>query len=297
MATPLQIAYPVGNFRRGRRTRVRVLTLHTSEGARTVESLGGFLRSISNASYHAATDDRKIAYYVNRKNEAWHLRNGNPVADGFCFCGFAKWSRAEWFEHPVMLENAAWWLASCARERNVPLRWLSVSTARNAIRNADHAGGVIDHDDYSNATSDGTHWDCGEGLPKDWIIARAIQIQLGQGDLPRGTTPSTRKDNDTMENFLVNSGKGTLKLNCPVGKSSSVTSRAWFSASASWGKANLKFYSQDDDSGVEDWEWNIVVKNGLSDRPWKELKSGVTQINIVYDFESPGVICLETLAK
>jgi hypothetical protein len=188
---PRQIAYPVPHYRAGRRTRVRLLAFHTSEGARTVESLGSFLRRRGGASYHAGTDDDKIAYYVNRRNEAWHLRNGNPMSDGFVFCGFASWTRAQWFEHPVMLENGAWWLASCAAERGLPLRWLSVADTASAVRSRSHIGGTCDHDDYSDATRDGTHWDCGEGFPKDWVINRAIEIQGAQPAPTPGPSPDT----------------------------------------------------------------------------------------------------------
>jgi hypothetical protein len=175
---PRQVAYPVDNYRSGRRTRVRLLSLHTTEGARTMASLAAFLRRIETASYHGGSDDELIGYLVDRRHEAWHLRGGNPMSDGFVFCGFAAWSEREWFRHPVMMENAAWWLASCAGQRDLPLRWLSIREAREAVRDPEHPGGVIDHDDYTDATHDGTHWDCGEGLPKDWLIQRARQIQL-----------------------------------------------------------------------------------------------------------------------
>lgn len=182
---PYQIAYPVRHYRPGRRTRVRLLEFHTAEGARTVESLGAFLNRLGTASYHGGGDDVKIAYFVNRKNEAWHSRGANPMADGYCFCGFASWSREEWFRHPVMLENGAWWLASCARERGIPLRWLSLQNTAGAVRNYDHPGGVIDHDDYTKALRDGTHWDCGPNFPKDWVINRAAEILRGQASLPK----------------------------------------------------------------------------------------------------------------
>jgi hypothetical protein len=177
---PRQIAYPVPHYTAGRRTRVRLLILHTAEGARTVESLGSFLRRLGSASYHGAGDDDKIAYYVNRRHTAWHCRGANPLSDGFCLTGFANWSRAEWLRHPVMLENAAWWLASCSAERDLPLRKLSIAEVRDAVRNPNHPGGVCMHWDYTRATGDGTHWDVGGNFPWDSVLARAREIRGGQ---------------------------------------------------------------------------------------------------------------------
>lgn len=187
---PRQAAMPVNNFRAGRRSRISLLAIHTTEGARTMGALVAFQRRMGNSSYHAGSDDELIGYMVNRANEAWHLRNGNPMADGFVLCGMAGWSEAEWFRHPVMLENLAWWIASAARERGLPLRWMTLDQVRDAVRNPGRAaGGVCMHWDYTRAMNDGSHWDCGLHLPKDWIINRARQIQGGQIDNGLPTTP------------------------------------------------------------------------------------------------------------
>lgn len=186
---PRQIALPVSNFRTGRRTRVRLLALHTTEGALTMASLAAFQRRMGNSSYHAGSDDDLIAYMVNRSNEAWHLRNGNPMADGFVMCAFARWSEQEWLDHPTMLENCAWWLASCARERGLPLRHLTLAQAGDAVRNRNHPGGVIAHWDYTRATSDGTHWDCGSNFPWTQVLTRARAIQGGRAPAPGQPAP------------------------------------------------------------------------------------------------------------
>jgi hypothetical protein len=146
-------------------------------------SLAAFLRRIGTASYHAGTDDQVIGYLVNRSNEAWHLRNGNPAADGFVFCGFASWSTEEWFRHPVMLEHAAWWIESCSRERGIPLKWLSHAEIREALRNPNYPGGITHHHGYTLSARDGSHWDCGPNLPWQWILKRANEIRGGK-DVP-----------------------------------------------------------------------------------------------------------------
>jgi|ERR1700742_3153302 len=179
---PSVIPYPVPHYTRGRKRRVNLLIFHTSEGARTIGSLGNFLRAKGTASYHVATDDVSLAEYVDPNNTAWHCRNGNPASEGFCFCGFASWSADEWLRHNVMLENAAWWLSRRAPARGIPLKKLSVAEVREAILNPNYPGGVCMHDTYTRAMQDGSHWDCGQpfyGRPLDWIIERARHLTGG----------------------------------------------------------------------------------------------------------------------
>lgn len=300
---PRQVAMPVSKFRSGRRARVRLLQLHTTEGSRTMASLTAFLRRGPNASYHAGTDDELIGYQVNRSNEAWHSRGANPFADGFVFCAMAKWSRAEWFQHPVQLENAAWWLASCSRERGVPLRWLSVAETRAAVRDARHAGGVCDHDDYSDATGDGSHWDCGEGLPKDWIIARAIDIHRGQRGMPvmppnPGTVSLPRGESVIVGREKI-SGKGSRAFCVPIGTASSTMARAWVQATLVTGKGTVQYFAQNDQHGLHDATWNLTSVNGHCRREVDELRSGTTQVMVHWDLASgaAGEVALEARAK
>lgn len=195
MTAPRQVSLPVGKFSRGRSQRVRLLILHTTEGAMTVASLAGFLnRPGINASYHASVEPSGLlAYHVNRTNTAWHCRGANPYSDGLCLCGFAKWSRADWLRRPAMLDTAAWWLASCARDRGVPLRKLSVAEVRDAVRDPRHPGGVAMHWDYTLATRDGTHWDIGSHFPWDVVLGRARELSGAApppAPVPARTTPS-----------------------------------------------------------------------------------------------------------
>lgn len=183
-------------------------------------ALVAFQRRMGNSSYHAGTDDELIGYMVDRKNEAWHLRNGNRMADGFVLCGMAEWSEAEWHRHPVMLENCAWWIASAARERGLPLRWLTLDQVAEAVRNpAGSPGGVCMHWDYTRATGDGTHWDCGRSLPRDWLIDRARQIHGGQVDMDLPTTPTIpirRTTTEDHEMYLTTApGPGNDKSKWP----------------------------------------------------------------------------------
>jgi hypothetical protein len=167
---------PTRNFSSRGGQRVRLVTLHTTEGARDVDSLGAYFQKVTNVSYHGAFDDQRFEAYVDYSNAAYSIRNGNPITDNAAFCAFAAWSRAEWLQHPRMLELSAAWVAERCTARGLPIRRLSTAETAAAVRDPKHPGGVIMHRDYTYATGDGTHTDCGDGLPWDVILPRAQQL-------------------------------------------------------------------------------------------------------------------------
>src|ERR1700741_1666313 len=81
----------------GRRLKPQALqTIHESVGIVDAWDLALFCER-RGVSYHAVADNDKIIYTVSRSNTAWHLRNGNPYADGLCLGTPVKgYSRAEW---------------------------------------------------------------------------------------------------------------------------------------------------------------------------------------------------------
>lgn len=168
---------PVSKFGSRRGARVRLICLHTSEGARDVRSLAAYLnRPGVNASYHGAVDDNRYEAYVDYSNAAWALRNGNLCSDNLCLCGFAGWTRAEWLRHPRMLAMAGAWLAERCHARGVPLQRLTDEQTALAVRNPGHVGGIIDHWTYTRATKDGTHWDVGGLFPWDVVMRHAMSV-------------------------------------------------------------------------------------------------------------------------
>ena len=147
---------------------VRLIVLHTAEGATTIESLGNYFASTSaGVSSHTGADDKKgvIGEYVKRGNKAWTAMNANPVAVQIELCAFAKWSAAEWDKHPNMLENTARWIAEEAKAYGIPITKLTASQAQGSGR------GVCQHNDLGSWG--GGHWDCGSGFPMDKVLSMA----------------------------------------------------------------------------------------------------------------------------
>jgi len=164
-------AMPSPNWSSRGGSAVRLIVLHTAEGATTIESLGNWFANPANAvSSHTGIDDKLgiVGEYVQRSGKAWTAANANPVAVQTELCAFAKWSTAEWNKHPNMLENCARWIAEEARAYGIPVVKLSASQAQSGGR------GVCQHNDLGSWG--GGHWDCGSGFPIDSVIARAKEL-------------------------------------------------------------------------------------------------------------------------
>jgi len=98
---------------------VRLVIVHTAEGALTYEALGSFFGSSSSGvSSHTGIDDTpgRIGEYVKPGSKAWTAGDANPYSMNTELCGFAAWQPEDWERHPVMLDNCARWIAEeCKR--------------------------------------------------------------------------------------------------------------------------------------------------------------------------------------
>jgi len=146
---------------------VRLIVIHTAEGATTIESLGSYFQGNVSASSHTGIDDKAgvIGEYVRRDYKAWTQANANPVCVSVELCGFASWSAAEWKKHPNMLSNCAQWIAEEAAYFGLPITKLSSSQAQSSGR------GVCQHADLGSWG--GGHWDCGGSFPIDQVLDMA----------------------------------------------------------------------------------------------------------------------------
>lgn len=154
-----------------RNSHVRLVVLHTAEGALSYRSLGSYFANPSaGVSSHVGIDDTpgEVGEYVRRSDKAWTQGNANPYSVAAELCAFASWDAAEWDRHPVMLENAAQWVAEECAHFGIPLRALSAQEAQGGS-----AMGVCQHVDLGAAG--GGHWDCGPAFP----LARVLEMASG----------------------------------------------------------------------------------------------------------------------
>jgi len=159
---------------------VRLIVLHTAEGATTYQSLGSYFQNSANqVSSHVGIDDTSntVGEYVRRDYKAWTAANANPVAVQAELCAFASWSFDEWNKHSVMLQNTAKWVAEEAAKFGIPITKLSSSQAQGGSK------GVCQHADLGSWG--GGHWDCGSSFPIDDVLDMA----RGGGGGSGGSTP------------------------------------------------------------------------------------------------------------
>lgn len=150
---------------------VRLIVLHTTEGALTAASLGAyFYRPDVAASSHVGIGTDGLKQYVSYSRSAWTVRSGNPVSDNAELCGFAHWTREQWLnDHRKVLDLAADWVKARCLARGIPRRKLTTSQV------AAGAAGVIGHWDWTVGMRDGTHTDPGSQFPWDYVMNRAAQ--------------------------------------------------------------------------------------------------------------------------
>jgi hypothetical protein len=155
---------------------VRLIVLHTAEGARTIESLGNyFQRPRLDASSHVGADDKvnTVGEYVKRANKSWTQAYFNPESVSIELCAFAAWSTEEWHKHPNLLANCAAWIAEEAKQFGLPITKLTALQAQGTGR------GVCQHVDLGSLG--GGHHDCGPGFPMDYVLDLA---RSGSGPKP-----------------------------------------------------------------------------------------------------------------
>lgn len=152
---------------------VRLIVLHTSEGAQDYTSLGRYFQGNVQASSHVGIDNRTrgtIGEYVKRGNKAWTQANANPVCVSAELCtpagAAASWQRDYWLNaQRTLLDNAAAWVAEEAAAFGIPVVGLTASQAQGSGR------GVCQHNDLGSWG--GGHYDCGKGFPLDYVLKAA----------------------------------------------------------------------------------------------------------------------------
>ena len=178
---------------------VRLLIIHTAEGARTVESLGSwFQNSGAQTSSHAGIDDNRIETYVSYDKAAWTSRSANAISDNVELCGFANWSYDEWMRHPKMLQLTAQWIRERCSARNIPIRKLTPAQV------AAGESGICGHVDWTIGMRDGSHTDPGKNFPWDYVISLASDDGTSSSDSSTYCKYGDRSENVMkLQTFMV----------------------------------------------------------------------------------------------
>lgn len=189
--------FPITKYRmaevghnKGHKPRRRVY-FHTSEGVdwkSTARGTADYQIRMQNGSYHLLIDDNEIIQTVDLNDTAWGVLNDNGQSIQICLilssgsCGSGACaseskpkSREQWLEHEKMFRMAryalAWVLDWCQRNGE-PIPLVRVN-AQGVGRNEK---GISSHNNYTYGSKalygwkDGTHWDCPDSLPYDYLM-------------------------------------------------------------------------------------------------------------------------------
>jgi hypothetical protein len=197
--------HPSPNYYSGYTSR-RLITVHTSEGATTNQSLANFITQASaQVSYSISVDNSSknlLFEYVKPGNSPWSQVNYNQVAVTGCFCtpggASANWSRDHWLNtQRTALENMAQWVKEEASRWSIPLVALNNSQAQGSGR------GVCQHS--SLGAGGGGHYDCGPGFPMDELI------RLAKGGAP-AKPEVTETEEDDVGYLQFKDGKAPIAI-------------------------------------------------------------------------------------
>lgn len=183
------------NFSGRGAAKVRLIVIHTAEGARTAADLGRYFHNAAvQVSSHVGIDEQNIQQYVPYEQAAWTVRSANPISDNAELCGFAKWTRDEWLnQHRGMLQHTAAWIAERCAARGIPI--VKLTPAQVAAGQA----GVMGHVDWTVGMKDGSHSDPGPGFPWDVVIAMA----KGQAPPSPSTPPRPPVDRNQQLDAMI----------------------------------------------------------------------------------------------
>lgn len=277
---------------------IKYIVIHTNQGPHipnqhpdhTAENLATYLTSTTYTpypvSYHTIVDDDSLIVYLADDMEAWAALSSNPIGLHLCFIGMAEWSRDEWLQHTSMLQLGATKVAQWCQLHNIPIQ---KSTPPQVSKGQI---GIIGHADWTyaqkliNPNATDSHTDPGNNFPWDIFI-------------PMIDNASKADTANMIDNFSIPPGKDTFLIGCPNGSASAITKASWVSAflKGPTKSGTVKFWFQNDSSGISASSSDLTFKDGHSTRFVKFVPDGTTMIRVDYDFPEGGVITLEVQPK
>jgi len=223
------------NFESRNGATVRLIVVHTAEGALTTTELGNFFANpASQVSSHVGIDDHGIEQYVDYTNASWTMLSANPISEHAELCGFAAWTRDQWLtQHTGMLGLAARWVRERCLARGIPI--IKLTPAQVAAGQA----GVIGHWDWTVGMNDGTHTDPGSAFPWDVVISLA---QQGATPAPAPAPSAPREVDPVTAVPITVRPDGTFRgtLVTESGGNSQVVAQAWLDMGSTWGGCGMR---------------------------------------------------------
>lgn len=148
---------------------IHLIVLHSTESTGTAASVASYFQSGSaGGSTQLVVGDDGCFRSVPDLNQPAGAPGANSDGLHIEVVGLAKWSRAEWLEHPTRLDNCARAIAEWSQKYGIPLAFVDA-----AMLQTKRARGVTTHREVSQAFKQSDHWDPGPGFPLDVVLEKA----------------------------------------------------------------------------------------------------------------------------
>lgn len=146
---------------------LRLVVIHSAEG-RSAAGVANYFAGSAQASTQLAVDDKECWRMLPDLVIPWGAPGANSDGLHVEICGFAKWTRMEWFAREPMLRRSAYKVAKWCWLYGISARWLSDKQLANGT-----ASGLVTHVQVSKVFKKSSHWDPGPNFPKvvflEWV--------------------------------------------------------------------------------------------------------------------------------
>ena len=144
--------------------RIRLIVIHDAEGANAKAVASWGAGGQRNASWHYVVDDDNLIQQVKDDVVAWAAPGANSTGLQLELCGFAHWSKLEWFRHQDTLKRAAWQVARWCHAYGIPAVWLTPAQVKGGYE------GLTTHVDVNKAYGGSDHSDPGPNFPRSYFL-------------------------------------------------------------------------------------------------------------------------------
>jgi len=153
---------------------IRVIVIHDAEapsnGATGVANYGATTGTA--VSWHVVVDDNKAFRQLPDGIVSWTAPGCNYDGLHIEQCGYARYSKLDWFRHQATLKRAAWIVAKWCRLYKIPPVWLTDEGLRAGKR------GLVTHAQVSRVYKRSDHTDPGPNYPRGYF-ALLVRRRIG----------------------------------------------------------------------------------------------------------------------
>lgn len=143
---------------------IRLVVIHDAEGANAKGVAAYGASGQRNASWHMTVDDNYLIQQLPDNIVAWAAPGANSDGLQLEICGFASWSKLQWYQHQSTLKRAAWQVARWCREHGIPARYLTDAQLRNG------SAGITTHAQVNRVYKGSNHTDPGKNFPLGYFL-------------------------------------------------------------------------------------------------------------------------------